>query len=262
MGVGLGFGKKPGDNVDESKIMKIFDLSNPAINKNFMELINDIPIDVIEVSEKIISNIKLEMGEKINDIIYINIIDHINSSLKRYKEGIVITNNLLPEIERFYSKEFNLAKDAVKTINESFNVHLSFDEVGFIALHIVNATITESQDLFSYKITEMMKDVLNIVKRYFMIEFDENSLYYYRFITHLRFFGQRMFVYQSYVSNNYDDLLEMIKEKYKNCFQCANLIKSYIEKIYNKQVTKEELLYLTIHIQRVIEESKKNNKGD
>lgn len=98
MGVGLGFGKKPGDNVDESKIMKIFDLSNPAINKNFMELINDIPIDVIEVSEKIISNIKLEMGEKINDIIYINIIDHINSSLKRYKEGIVITNNLLPEI--------------------------------------------------------------------------------------------------------------------------------------------------------------------
>lgn len=95
-----------------------------------------------------------------------------------------------------------------------------------------------------------------------MIEFDENSLYYYRFITHLRFFGQRMFVYQSYESNNYDDLLEMIKEKYKNCFQCANLIKSYIEKIYNKQVTKEELLYLTIHIQRVIEESKKNNKGD
>ncbi|MGY3776830.1 BglG family transcription antiterminator LicT [Helcococcus sueciensis] len=262
MGVGLGFGKKPGDNVDESKIMKIFDLSNPAINKNFMELINDIPIDVIEVSEKIISNIKLEMGEKINDIIYINIIDHINSSLKRYKEGIVITNNLLPEIERFYSKEFNLAKDAVKTINESFNVNLSFDEVGFIALHIVNATITESQDLFSYKITEMMKDVLNIVKRYFIIEFDENSLYYYRFITHLRFFGQRMFVYQSYENNNYDDLLEMIKEKYKNCFQCANLIKSYIEKIYNKQVTKEELLYLTIHIQRVIEESKKNNKGD
>lgn len=56
-------------------------------------------------------------------------------------------------------------------------------------------------------------------------------------------------------SQNYNDLLEMIKEKYKKEFQCATLIKEYIEINYGKNVTREELLYLTIHIQRVIEDT-------
>lgn len=194
MGLGIAFGKKSGDIIEEDKIMRTFKLSNPSLNNNLLQLIENVPLEVIEVAEKIILNIKLEMGEKINDIIYINIIDHINSSIKRYHDGIIITNNLLPEIERFYPKEYKLGKMAVETINNNFNVELRQDEIGFIALHIVNATITESTDLYSYKITQMMKDVLNIVRWYFKVGFDDKSLYYYRFITHLRFFGQRMFM--------------------------------------------------------------------
>lgn len=255
MGLGIAFGKKAGEEIDEDKVMKTFNLSTDTLNKNFMELIQDVPLEIIDVAEKIIFNIKLEMGEKINDIIYINIIDHINSSIKRYNEGIIITNNLLPEIERFYPKEYKLGQKSVETINKNFNVDLREDEIGFIALHIVNATITESKDLYSYKITQMMKDVLNIVRRYFKVEFDDKSIYYYRFITHLRFFGQRMFMGHTNDSQNYNDLLEMIKEKYKKEFQCATLIKEYIEINYGKNVTREELLYLTIHIQRVIEDT-------
>ena len=43
---------------------------------------------------------------------------------------------------------------------------------------------------------------------------------------------------------------------------CATLIKEHIENNYIKNVTQEELLYLTIHVQRVIEESISNIKGD
>lgn len=257
MGLGIAYGKKAGDRVDEEKIMKVFRLSNPSLKNKMMELIEEVPLDVINTAEEIILNIKLEMGEKVNDIIYINIMDHINSALKRYQEGLVISNNLLPEIERFYPKEYSLGKMAVEIINKTFNVELTRDEIGFIALHIVNATMTESKDMYSYKITQIMKDVLNIVARYFKVQFDENSLYYHRFITHLRFFGQRIFTDSPDKSEDFEDLLKMIQDKYKKEYSCALIIKEYIGKNYKKLVTNEEILYLTIHIQRVIQENKK-----
>lgn len=227
-----------------------------------MELIDDVPIEIIDVAEEIVFNIKLEMGEKINDIIYINIIDHINSSIKRYHDGIIITNNLLPEIELFYQKEYKLSKEAVKTINSKFNVDLTDDEIGFIALHIVKAIISETKDLYSYKITQMMKDVLNIVRRYYKVEFDEKSLYYHRFITLLRFFGERMFLGNSNNSDSFNELLEIVKEKYKQEYSCALLIKEYIENNYKKYFTQEEFLYLTIHVQKIIEECTRKNKDE
>lgn len=227
-----------------------------------MELIDDVPIEIIDAAEEIVFNIKLEMGEKINDIIYINIIDHINSSIKRYHDGIIITNNLLPEIELFYQKEYKLSKEAVKTINSKFNVDLTDDEIGFITLHIVKAIISETKDLYSYKITQMMKDVLNIVRRYYKVEFDEKSLYYHRFITLLRFFGERMFLGNSNNSDSFNELLEIVKEKYKQEYSCALLIKEYIENNYKKYFTQEEFLYLTIHVQKIIEECTRKNKDE
>ena len=41
-------------------------------------------------------------------------------------------------------------------------------------------------------ITKMIQNILNIVKFHFNIELDEYSLHYERFITHLKFFAQRM----------------------------------------------------------------------
>lgn len=37
-------------------------------------------------------------------------------------------------------------------------------------------------------ITKVMQEILSIVKYHFHIDFDEESLHYYRFITHLKFF--------------------------------------------------------------------------
>ena len=37
-----------------------------------------------------------------------------------------------------------------------------------------------------------MKEILKMVKYHFNIEFDEESINYYRFITHLKFFTQRL----------------------------------------------------------------------
>ena len=42
-------------------------------------------------------------------------------------------------------------------------------------------------------LTKMIQNILNIVKFHYKLELDEYSLHYERFITHLKFFSQRMF---------------------------------------------------------------------
>ena len=41
-----------------------------------------------------------------------------------------------------------------------------------------------------------MQEIENIVRYRFKIEFNEESDYYYRFITHLKFFAQRLVEYK------------------------------------------------------------------
>ncbi|MNC17426.1 Transcription antiterminator LicT [compost metagenome] len=48
------------------------------------------------------------------------------------------------------------------------------------------------------------------------------------------------------------DLLDVIKSKYKNAFLCVEKIEKYIEANYSYNLTNEEKLYLTVHIQRVV----------
>lgn len=95
------------------------------------------------------------------------------------------------------------------------------------------------------------------VKYFFQVEFDEDDVYYYRFITHLRFFAKRLVEKKIYRDEENDDLLDVIKEKYQNAYRCVEKITQFIHKKYHYDLSKEERLYLTIHIERVIMKTKK-----
>lgn len=262
MGLGIAFQKKVGDKIQDYEVDKIFRLSTSALNLRLQEVLVDVPMPVVQVSEKIITFIKLEIGKKVNDLIYVTLIDHVNSALMRSKEGISVANGLLLDIQRFYPVEYLLGLEAVQMINTSFSVSLQEDEAGFIALHIVNATMNDTDNSISMQITQLMKEILSLVRRFFRIDFDTNSLYYYRFVNHLRYFGQRMFTEDASISQEkYDELLTMIKAKYVLSYQCAVKIEQYLYEQYTTTISSEELMYLTIHIERIVDESKKNKEN-
>ena len=164
MGRGLAFKKKVGDEFDESKIDKVFTLSNKEAVNKFQELIVDIPIEHIELAEEIISYVKTNKGKKLNEIVYISLVDHIYTSIVRFLDGITVKNVLLWEIRRFYPEEFSIGLNALDMIEERFNVRLPEDEAGFIALHLVNAEIDEDGMQDVYHITKLMQEIVNIVK--------------------------------------------------------------------------------------------------
>lgn len=255
MGKGLAFQKKPGDEFDESRVDKVFTLNNKEAVNKFQELIVDIPIEHIVLAEEIISYAKTKLGKKLNDMIYISLVDHIYTSIIRFLDGITVKNALLWDIRRFYPDEFVIGMKALDMIEEKFQVRLLEDEAGFIALHLVNAEMDEENMQNMYEITKVMQEISNIVKYRFNIQFDEDSVYFYRFITHLKFFAQRLVSGKTYEDEAQDDLLDVIKVKYKNAYACVNKVSEFIFKKYNYVLSNEEKLYLTIHIERVIYKS-------
>jgi len=255
MGRGIAFKKRTGDYIPKDMIDKVFKLSEPNISNKFQELISDIPLEYMKLSDRIISYAKDTLDKKINDNIYISLTDHMHTAIERSREGINIKNALLWDIKRFYKEEFQIGIKSLDYIEEQFKVRLADDEAGFIALHLVNAQMDQNIKT-TYKITKIMQEILNVVKYYYGIAFDEESVYYYRFITHLKYFAERLINKSTYNSDD-DDLLDVIKVKYKNAYNCIEKISEFIHKNYDYQLTDEEKLYLTIHVEKVVSKSVK-----
>lgn len=257
MGRGICFKKRAGDEIDEGMIDKEFYLAESETHNKFRDLVQDIPMEHISVGEEIIAKAKEELESSLNDMVYISLIDHIHTSIVRFLDGITVKNALLWDIRRFYKREFKIGLWALDRIEKEFKIRLPEDEAGFIALHLSNAQMDEQTMHNMYEITKIMQEVTNIVKYYFHVTFDEDDVYYYRFITHLKFFAKRLTEHRLYEDGDSDDLWEVIRNKYKKSFQCVEKIIQFIEKKYQYQLSKEEQIYLTIHIERVIRKTKK-----
>ncbi len=260
MGKGICFKKKVGDSISKDTIDKTFFLSTEEVSNKFQVLMQDVPMEHIAIGEEIISEAKLRLGKRLNDMVYISLIDHVHTSIVRFLEGITVKNVLLWDIRRFYKEEFQIGLWALDLIEERCKVRLPEDEVGFIALHLANAQMDEEVMHNMYEITRVMQEVVNIVKYFFQINFNEDDVYYYRFITHLKFFAKRLIEHKIYMEEENDDLWIVIKEKYPKSYHCVEKITQFIDKKYKYLLSKEEQLYLMIHIERVVSKTKQYGK--
>lgn len=254
MGCGLGFGKKVGEVIDQSKIEKIYSIENKNYSNKLIELLSDIPLEVIQTTNEIVSYARYSLGKKLNDNIYILLTDHINFAIERIHKGLQFKNALLWEIKRFYNHEFLIGKEALQIIKKKLNVDLPEDEAANIALHIVNAQLNSTNMDETMDITKMIQNILNIVKFHYKLELDEYSLHYERFITHLKFFSQRIFSGKE-IKDEDKSLCEMMRMKYKEAYECAEKIKKYIKSEFNTELTDEEMMYLAVHINRVTKQT-------
>ncbi len=248
-GLGIGFKKKVKDFVEEAQIEKIYKIANSTTRNKLQELLADIPLEYVKTCTEIIEYAKEALKRQLNDNIYLTLTDHISFAIERMKNNQCYKNALLMEIKRFYPEEYAIGLYALDVIKSKLKVDLPIDEAGFIALHIVNAELDMKMSDMMH-ITELIHSTLDLIRSYYQIDLDEDSLYYDRLVTHLKFFGQRLF--NNKVSRNEDAIFqEMVKVQYPKDYKCANLIRKYIEETYNKQINEEEMVFLTVHLRRI-----------
>ena len=249
MGRGLGFGMKPGKEIPEGKIEKVFRLDSQNSTDKFKELLANLPLEHIQASTEIINYAKSVLNRRLNQSIYITLTDHINFAIERFKEKMMFTNPLLNEIKTFYKEEYLIGEYAVALIERRIGITLPVDEAGFITLHIVNAEYnTAMRDTID--ITTLIQNVVKIVKEYFSMDLDETSLNYQRFVTHLRFLAQRIIGGEMLNSEN-PEFNQLISQMYPEEYACSLKLKDYIQVTYHHDVTEEETAYLAVHIKRI-----------
>lgn len=250
MGKGIAFGKKGNQKVDLTNLnYKIFSCKNKNINNKLISIVSDLSQEYILLTRKIISTFEKEYNKKLNEIIYVSLTEHIHGAIERYHQGIQVKNPLLMEIKRLFADEYEIGRRALEMIHQDFGVLFEEDEAGYIAYHIVNAEL--NNDMINIaNITKVMQQVLSVIKYHFKVEFNEESSTYYRFITHLKFFAQRVFSNAVYEEED-TELFFILKEKYHKSYECVLKIKELIEHEYNYDLSLEEQLYLMIHIERI-----------
>ncbi|MFP7288346.1 BglG family transcription antiterminator LicT [Shouchella tritolerans] len=251
MGRGLAFQKKAGETIDTAKIEKTFVLEKRGVSDKLAKLLRDTSELYLNIASKILDYAKSQLPYKLDDYLYVALTDHISFAIKRHKENVHVKNPLVWEIRKYYKQEYQVALKCLDIIEEQTGVRFPEDEAASIALHLVNSELSGGNLATAVQVTELVNNVLNIVKYHFKMELDETSINYERFLTHLRFFAIR-FIRKERMTDSEDNFLyEQLKSKYPESFQCSQKIKIYLVKSYNWSISKDEEMYLTLHIQRV-----------
>lgn len=249
MGRGIGFKKKQGEVVPADQISKIFRIKSRTLAEQFKELLANMPLERVRISDEIISHAKDHLKLKLNQSIYVTLTDHINFAIERVSQGIEPQNALLWEIKRFYPQEFQLGIYALELIQDRLDILLPEDEAGFIALHFVNAEYgTDIRD--AVKFPDQMQAIVDIVERNLGILLDESSLHYERFMTHIKFLIQRIYR-KELLSSEDRELSLLMQRKYPREYQCSVKVAEYIMQATGSRLSEEEIMYLSVHIRRV-----------
>lgn len=255
-GLGIGFRAKRGDKIDESLIEKIFYPENHQNSIQIQQYLLSIPEEYLDFVQKFVDKVReREPDLHLNNSTYLSLSDHIMGTVERFGNGICLKNVLLLDIQQLYKKEYEYGLNMVEEVNRTFHVQLPADEAGFIALHFVNAEEGQ-QNNDSYQIAMIVNQVQEIVKTFFSdITFNESSLYYQRFLTHLKYFAQR-YLHKELQYDEDENLFQIIQEQCREAYGCVKLIYLMMEEKYHYALSKEEMVYLSIHIQTNVDKSR------
>ncbi|MCI8564755.1 MAG: PRD domain-containing protein [Lachnospiraceae bacterium] len=191
-----------------------------------------------------------KLDKSLDESIFLNLIDHISFAVSRMEQGLDFKNTLLWEIIHFYPQEYKVAQYGLELIKEYTGYQLPDDEAGSIAIYIVNAEFDSEDRNAAVRMTELIHKIVSVVRYQYHTNFEEESVHFVRFITHLKFFASRLFG-DKMLDGEDRDFQELIQQKYPDAYECAGRISRLVWQDYQIAIPEEELVYLTVYIKRI-----------
>lgn len=251
MGLSIGFKRSQGEDVASESVEKMFVLNDVnAINK-LQQIVSFIPNEYLSFVSDMVVFAEAQLKQKLSDMLYVALTDHIYFSVDRYRKGIMIDNGLLSEIKEFYSKEFHIALQIVEKANQVFDTKFDENEASFISLHILNAEGDSGSESIQ-SMTRLIREILNIIKAETGRDFGEDDMTYSRLVTHLKYFSQKVFNKADDKASEDDEMYEFVKRKYKDAFNLVQKIFVFVQQTYGYTSTNMDQVYLTVHIARIL----------
>lgn len=247
LGNGVGFGKRPAQQIGSLPGAKVYTLVNRQEQHSVLQVVNGIRPEFIEAAGRIIDEAE-KMFRNVSRDILLPMADHIALAAKRAEEDRQIPNPFTPDIRVLFEKEYAAALKGREIIRELTGCEISEDEVGFITLHI-HAGLSDEQVSEALETTRIIDEGISIIEEAFGQEFEEDSLAYTRLMSHLYYMVARTRKGESAKA----DFNDFIFANYPYTGKVAEEVCSYMSRQLKKNVAREEIGFLAIHIQRVID---------
>ena len=249
LGKGIGYGKKPGETVDESGSNQVFVPVEQARTSQVQELIASVPVEIVEVTQEIVGAAEKLLGVGLSKSVYLVLADHLSFSIERMREGVRITNRVYWEIKTYYPDEFRAGLVGLQIVRERLGIELPEEEAANLAFHFANAR-SDGSDYDAMRYAKVMGKLVNLVLFSLNRPVDPKGIHYLRFVTHVKYFVERYFT--GAMLGDTDELLhEQLVAAHPREAQTADRIAEYMESQYGSPVPPDELTYLIVHIARL-----------
>lgn len=122
-------------NVDIEEYFRKY-MKNLKGNFRKDEILKIVDSRIVEIVEKILAYASEKLGREYDDKVYYGLALHLQGSIERIINGNKIYHPKLNSIRADYNKEFIVAMDVVKMIEDEFGVQVSLDEIGYITMFL------------------------------------------------------------------------------------------------------------------------------
>ena len=243
-GKGIGFKKAPYD-IELSRIQKTF----YNVDTAFISMLNDIPVDIINISDDIIGYARDKLNTPLSSNIVFTLADHIYFTLERYEKNIKIRLPIVNDIQHLFEKEMDIGRYGIKKILKEKGIYLPQDEAAYIALHIINSQERDrnTEDLHNER---MIDAITRIIEDEYGIKVNKEVFNFSRFVSHIHYLLKRGKKQELMKSDN-DKIYQDLVREYPKTKETAETISRYIEKNIQVRLNDEEKLYLMLHINRL-----------
>ena len=230
VGNGLGFGRRPGDVIDKSRVSKVYYVQNELQTK-FLKMLDNVTPQVMQATERI------------------SLVDHISFALERVEKGTFLPNLVLSETRMLYPKEYAVGQRALELVRQFCGVQLPEDEAGYIALHLVAGA---ADGALAYDTVKFVKAVKEIICDTYHCTFEEESLETTRLTVHLKFLAARILRHTPWQDAGLESMYAVLLQRDSRNEVCLQRINAYLRQEFDYELDHQEQVYLLIHLTKIV----------
>jgi beta-glucoside operon transcriptional antiterminator len=249
-GRGLGYQARPGREVDPVAVQRTFVPVDGRDPDHLAELLASIPPEHIQLVGEALTEVGLDDTVLRNPALVVALADHISFAVRRLEHGLLIEYPLLGEVKNLYSREYGQALMLLSAVNDRLEIQLPDGEAVALALHLVNAGFSTGDLSYTYTMTAVISQLIEVIEQTFDVRLDEGSVSVGRFITHLRYLFVRIQQHQQ-LTDQPSVIGAAIKESYPPAAECAERLAGILELRLSSPLTSDEISYLALHVARV-----------
>ncbi|MDR7328806.1 HPr family phosphocarrier protein [Corynebacterium guangdongense] len=254
-GRGLGFQARPGDAVDESKVVRTFVPTDGRDPDHLAELIAGIPIEYVELVTNAVARAGLGATALSSPTLIMALADHVHFAVQRAGRDEHIEYPLLAEVRTLYTDEYLQAQVMLEYINSRLvaNAHevLPDHEAVALTLHLVNAGFSSGDLSFTYTMTGVLHQLISTVEADFGVTLDPSGVSVGRFITHLRYLFVRIRQHEQ-LEDGHSEIGAAIRRAHPEAFRTARRLAAVLELRLGATLNDDEVSYLTLHVGRIV----------